>query len=316
LYDNGTSVGLGTITPDASAILELSSTTQGFATPRMTTLQRNAIVAPTIGLLIYNTSSSFFNYWDGSTWIQMDTSTGGDVSGSGTTNYAVKWTDGANSVIGDGTWAFSGNDYYPVTTGSNIGDATHRIGTIFMASVFDYANNLTIFNGTSTNMTLTTGGQLGIGITPTIPDSKLEVKVATDQRFNFRNVCNHCNGDGRKNDIVKLNVNLPHGISDGQFIKAGGYGNFSEGQYGDAILKINVLPQDNFEKSNDDLIYHFEMSINDFEKDTIDIPHPNGVINIKMPNEINTNHPLRIKNKGYHGQGDLYIKMFVTHKRV
>ena len=115
---------------------------------------------------------------------------------------------------------------------------------------------------------------------------------------------------------VKLNVNLPHGISDGQFIKAEGYGNFSEGQYGDAILKINVLPQDNFEKSNDDLIYHFEMSINDFEKDTIDIPHPNGVINIKMPNEINTNHPLRIKNKGYHGQGDLYIKMFVTHKRV
>jgi hypothetical protein len=166
LFDNGTSVGLGTITPDASAILELSSTTQGFATPRMTTLQRNAIVAPTIGLLIYNTSSSFFNYWDGSTWIQMDTSTGGDVSGSGTTNYATMWTDGANSVIGDGTWAFSGNDYYPVTTGSNIGDATHRIGTIFMASVFDYANNLTFFNGTSTTMTLTTGGQLGIGTTP------------------------------------------------------------------------------------------------------------------------------------------------------
>lgn len=203
LFDNGTSVGLGTITPDASAILELSSTTQGFATPRMTTLQRNAIVAPTIGLLIYNTSSSFFNYWDGSTWIQMDTSTGGDVSGSGTTNYATMWTDGANSVIGDGTWAFSGNDYYPVTTGSNIGDATHRIGTIFMASVFDYANNLTFFNGTSTTMTLTTGGQLGIGITPTIPDSKLEVKVATDQRFNFRNVSVPTLG----NTLVLQNIN-------------------------------------------------------------------------------------------------------------
>jgi hypothetical protein len=167
LYDNGTSVGLGTIAPDASALLDLSSTSQGFAAPRMTTLQRNAIVAPTIGLLIYNTSSSFFNYWDGVAWIQMDTSTGGDVSGSGTTNYAVKWTDGTNSVIGDGTWAFSGNDYYPVTTGSNIGDATHRIGTVFMASVFDYANNLTFFNGTSTTATLTTTGNFGIGITPT-----------------------------------------------------------------------------------------------------------------------------------------------------
>lgn len=75
LFDNGTSVGLGTITPDASAILELSSTTQGFATPRMTTLQRNAIATPVIGLLIYNTSSSFFNYWNGVAWIQMDTST-------------------------------------------------------------------------------------------------------------------------------------------------------------------------------------------------------------------------------------------------
>jgi hypothetical protein len=166
LFDNGTSVGLGTITPDASAILELSSTTQGFATPRMTTLQRDAIVAPVVSLLIFNTSSGFFNYWDGVAWIQIDTSTGGDVSGIGTTNYAVKWTDGANSVIGDGTWAFSGNDYYPVTTGSNIGDATHRIGTIFMASVFDYANNLTFFNGASTTMTLTTSGQLGIGTTP------------------------------------------------------------------------------------------------------------------------------------------------------
>jgi hypothetical protein len=167
LFDNGTSVGLGTITPDASALLDLSSTTQGFAAPRMTTLQRDAIVAPIVSLLIFNTSSGFYNYWDGSTWIQMDTSTGGDVSGSGTTNYAVKWTDGANSVIGDGTWAFSGNDYYPVTTGSNIGDATHRIGTIFMASIFDYANDLTFFNGTATTATLTTTGNFGIGISPT-----------------------------------------------------------------------------------------------------------------------------------------------------
>jgi hypothetical protein len=203
LFDNGTSVGLGTNTPDASAILELSSTTQGFAAPRMTTLQRDAIVAPIVSLLIFNTSSGFYNYWDGVAWIQMDTSTGGDVSGSGTTNYAVKWTDGANSVIGDGTWAFSGNDYYPVTTGSNIGDATHRIGTIFMASVFDYANNLTFFNGTSTTMTLTTGGQVGIGITPTIADSKLEVKVATNQRFNFRNVSVPTLGD----TLILQNIN-------------------------------------------------------------------------------------------------------------
>lgn len=164
LYDNGTSVGLGTNTPNASAIFELSSSTQGFATPRMTTLQRDAIATPIIGLLVYNTSTSFFNYWDGSTWIQMDTSTGGDVSGSGTTNYATMWTDGPNSVIGNGTWYFSGNDYLPVTTGANIGDDTHRIGTIFMASVFDYANNLTFYNGTTNTMTIQTDGYVNVGL--------------------------------------------------------------------------------------------------------------------------------------------------------
>jgi hypothetical protein len=183
LYDDGTSVGIGTNTPDASALLDLNSTTQGFVAPRMTTLQRNAIVAPTVGLLIYNTSSSFFNYWDGSAWIQMDTSTGGDVSGSGTTNYAVKWTDGANSVIGDGTWYFSGNDYLPVTTGSNIGDATHRIGTIFMASIFDYANDLTFYNGTYTTMTLTTGGNVGIGISS--PTAKVHIQGADSTSGNY-----------------------------------------------------------------------------------------------------------------------------------
>jgi hypothetical protein len=76
---------------------------------------------------------------------------------------------GTGTTITDGSWQFATNDIIPTTTGSNIGDATHRIGTIFMASVFDYANNLTFYNGASTTMTLTTGGSLGIGITPTNP---------------------------------------------------------------------------------------------------------------------------------------------------
>lgn len=100
-FDNGVSAGLGTATPSASALLEISSTTQGLLTPRMTTAQRDAIPSPATGLFIYNLTTSFFNYWDGVAWIQVDSSTGGDVSGSGTTNYATMWTDGANSVLGD-----------------------------------------------------------------------------------------------------------------------------------------------------------------------------------------------------------------------
>lgn len=47
--------GIGTNQPDPSSALEVSSTDKGFLIPRMTTAQRNAINAPTLGLLIFNT---------------------------------------------------------------------------------------------------------------------------------------------------------------------------------------------------------------------------------------------------------------------
>lgn len=68
LFDNGTSIGLGTITPSASALLDISSTTKGFLAPRMTTAQRDAIIIPTAGLLVYNTTTSLYNYYNGAIW--------------------------------------------------------------------------------------------------------------------------------------------------------------------------------------------------------------------------------------------------------
>ena len=51
------SVGIGTTTPATSAILDLTSTTQAFLPPRMTTMQRNAISDPIPGMIIYNTTT-------------------------------------------------------------------------------------------------------------------------------------------------------------------------------------------------------------------------------------------------------------------
>ena len=223
LFDNGVTIGLGTITPNASALLDITSTTQGFLTPRMTQTERNAISTPATGLFIYNTTSSHFNFWDGAAWLVIESSTltsdtlgqvlaAGNTTGglpiimtSGDTiNFSVgsggilnslstsvnqTWNlpdasgtiallsnipapapitinvipKGTGTSITDGTWQFSGNDIIPTTTGSNIGDATHRIGTIFMASTFDYASDLNWVNGVNTHMTFTTTGRLGIG---------------------------------------------------------------------------------------------------------------------------------------------------------
>ena len=61
-------VGIGIATPNASAQLDVSSTTKGFLPPRMTTAERNAISSPATGLTIYNTSNKVLESFDGTAW--------------------------------------------------------------------------------------------------------------------------------------------------------------------------------------------------------------------------------------------------------
>ena len=69
-------VGINTSTPDASAALDVESTTGGFLPPRMTQEQREAISNPANGLIVYQTDEtpSIYVYSDNS-WIQILNST-------------------------------------------------------------------------------------------------------------------------------------------------------------------------------------------------------------------------------------------------
>ncbi len=60
-------VGIGTITPDASALLEIQALDKGLLIPRTDTL---AITNPATGLLIYTPTDSSFWYFDGIYWRQ------------------------------------------------------------------------------------------------------------------------------------------------------------------------------------------------------------------------------------------------------
>ena len=61
--------GIGTTSPNTSSLLEIKSTSKGILIPRMTKTQRDAIVSPAQGLLIYQTNSAQgFYYYDGSSW--------------------------------------------------------------------------------------------------------------------------------------------------------------------------------------------------------------------------------------------------------
>ena len=49
-------VGIGTASPNANAILDVTSTTKAFMPPRMTTTQKNAIASPTAGMMVYDST--------------------------------------------------------------------------------------------------------------------------------------------------------------------------------------------------------------------------------------------------------------------
>jgi hypothetical protein len=60
-------IGVGTTAPNASAILDVTSTTKGFLPPRMTTTQKNAITA-VAGLVVYDSTTNKLCCYNGSTW--------------------------------------------------------------------------------------------------------------------------------------------------------------------------------------------------------------------------------------------------------
>ena len=62
------SLGIGTASPDASAILDAQSTTKGVRFPNMTTTQKNAISSPAAGLVVFDTTLAKLCVYSGSAW--------------------------------------------------------------------------------------------------------------------------------------------------------------------------------------------------------------------------------------------------------
>jgi hypothetical protein len=92
------SIGIGTTTPNASAALEVKSTTKGILIPRTSTAGRTAIVSPAKGLMVYDTTSGSFWYYNSSAWIQIGAgSTGWSLTGNSGTNPATNFIGTTNA---------------------------------------------------------------------------------------------------------------------------------------------------------------------------------------------------------------------------
>ncbi len=90
-------VGIGTTTPDASAMLDVKSTTSGMLIPRMSAVDRDNINSPATGLLVFVNDDNSFYYYDGTNWVRL-----------------------GNGLGDDGDWTVNGNDMYSNVSG-NVG---------------------------------------------------------------------------------------------------------------------------------------------------------------------------------------------------
>ncbi|MAN58804.1 MAG: hypothetical protein CMC08_03080 [Flavobacteriaceae bacterium] len=71
-------VGIGTVNPNASSVLDIQSTTKGLLAPRMTTAQRNAIASPAESLLVFDTELDAFYFYNTTTssWTKLNNAAG------------------------------------------------------------------------------------------------------------------------------------------------------------------------------------------------------------------------------------------------
>jgi molecular chaperone DnaJ len=127
--------------------------------------------------------------------------------------------------------------------------------------------------------------------------------------------CYGCDGRGTKQNAADLRIMIPKGVDSGQYLKVERAGDFKNGEYGDLVIQIELVPKDGFEKFNNDLIYNLFFNLEDLKKDKYNIPHPDGELRIDSPKIFDSSKPLRLRGKGYNG-GDMYLKLNVKFERT
>ena len=172
-------VVIGELQPDPSAVLDLSSTTKGLLIPRMTALERDNIIAPAPGLLIYNITESCHQFNFGTAAVPawhclVDADPMGNVDVLGDLS-----VDGA-TTLGDG----DPGDLLTIDTGP---------GTDMEITEDGFARN----GGDPETISFTnTGGDLDVDIQGGLSQSG-DVTLASDDGA----TANIGNGDGNTNNL-------------------------------------------------------------------------------------------------------------------
>jgi hypothetical protein len=139
--------GTNQSTLNPNAVLEIESTSKGVLLPRLTTVQQNAMSAPSDGMLIYNTDSACFVLRRAGIWRSL---------------CSADWTITGNANIVDGTHFLGTTNNIPLSlrvNNTNAGkiksDGTTAIGYQSLNALTTGSNNTAL--GQNAGITTTTG---------------------------------------------------------------------------------------------------------------------------------------------------------------
>ena len=134
-----------------------------------------------------------------------------------------------------------------------------------------------------------------------------------------KNRCPKCGGDGRTTKTKTISINIPAGVSEGQYIRLRGQGNQGKygGQSGDILVLIHEKEHDIFERQEANLICDFPVSFSQAALGTeILCPTLSGKVKMKIPAGTQSGKVFRLRSQGLPHvnssyRGDLFVKVRV-----
>jgi molecular chaperone DnaJ len=131
--------------------------------------------------------------------------------------------------------------------------------------------------------------------------------------------CSNCSGEGRSKTETTIKVNIPPGVTDGNYIPLREQGNagIRGGVSGDLIVFIEEEKSEYFTRHGDDVVYELDISFIDaaLGADVV-VPTLKGKAKLKIEQGTQSGRILKMKDKGIkhlngYGRGDQLVKINV-----